>query len=195
MLVGLTGIVSSGKSTVASMMAKKGAVVYSADQIVESLYLNKKSEVYKRVKKTFPGAFVDGFLLKEKLAHIVFNDENALLQLERIVHPCVIKQIKKISLNKKAVIVFEVPLLFEKKLEDLFDTIVFVYIDREKAIARSVKRFKCSKHELKQRIRRFLPVYERMKKSDYIIKNIRCRRYLSDQVNKVWQKINSKNEK
>jgi dephospho-CoA kinase len=163
--VALTGSIASGKSLVLKELSKHFKVI-NADKIAHSLY-NKKS-----IKEKLLDFF--GTYNRKKLSLIVFKDKKKLKKLEKIFWPLVLKEInKKIRALKKKkikVIVIEVPLLFEARLEKKFDFIILVYCQRKKQIQRLLKKG-FSFNEAIQRIKSQMPLNKKIKKADFIINN------------------------
>ena len=122
--IGITGSLSSGKTTASKILSKNRGPLFSADKAVK--------EIYK--KKSFRSLIIQKFLIKNKnqikkyLKKIVLNDRTNLKKLEKIIHPLVRKKMKKFnSKNKnKKILFYEIPLLIESKLMKLFDVIIFI---------------------------------------------------------------------
>ncbi len=122
--IGITGSLSSGKTTASKILSKNRGPLFSADKAVK--------EIYK--KKSFRSVIIQKFLIKNKnqikkyLKKIVLNDRTNLKKLEKIIHPLVRKKMKKFnSKNKnKKILFYEIPLLIESKLMKLFDVIIFI---------------------------------------------------------------------
>ncbi|MFM8482754.1 MAG: dephospho-CoA kinase, partial [Actinomycetota bacterium] len=122
-LVGLTGGIGSGKSTVSSMLADKGAVVIDADAIVREVQ-EPGSPVISRLAETFGDSVVteDGALDRQALAQIVFTDPDALKKLNAIVHPAVGAEMNRRIVEQRSttnVVVLDIPLLTENPREGL----------------------------------------------------------------------------
>ena len=114
-LIGLTGIIGSGKTLALNFFKSKKITVFSADEEVKKIL--EKKIVKDRIYKKFPSAFYKKKINKNKLALIVFSEKKKLNSLEKIIHPLV-KQKKKNFLNKnknKKIIIMEIPIIFEKK--------------------------------------------------------------------------------
>jgi dephospho-CoA kinase len=140
LLVGLTGGIGSGKSTVAEMLADRGAVIVDADELARDA-LDPGTPGLSSVVDAFgPGVLQpDGSLDRAGLASLVFADERARRTLESIVHPEVARRFAEEVDRRRgtdAVVVYVVPLLVENQLEGMFDVIVVVTAEREARIAR-----------------------------------------------------------
>ena len=138
-LIGLTGIIGSGKTFALNFYKKKGYSIFSADEEVKKIL--KTSIVKKKINKSFPEVFDRNKLNKNKLAQIVFSNKNKLKKIENIIHPIVNKKknlfIKK---NKKKIIILEIPIIFEKKSAKNYDYIILMQINKKKQFERVIKR-------------------------------------------------------
>ena len=119
-VIGLTGSVGTGKTETSYFFKRNKVPVFDSDYEVNLLY--KKKDVIRKVEEEFPRAFENNNLIKKKLAEIVFDDSNKLRVLEKILYTHLKKNrflwIKKKFREKKRVVVFDVPLLFEKENVD-----------------------------------------------------------------------------
>ncbi|MCX7870716.1 MAG: dephospho-CoA kinase [bacterium] len=154
MIIGVTGIAGSGKSTLKKILEKYDYIVFDVDDFVKDIY---KKRVYKKIREQIAKLFPECtkttskrvFINKKCIKNIIFNDQNRRKDLENIIHPIVIKKIEKIvkkyskkSQNKKVFII--VPLLYEANLEYLFDEVWLVYVPIYMAVDRLVNRDKIS---------------------------------------------------
>ncbi len=162
--VGITGGIATGKSTVLKAFNKQKINVISCDEIVHKLYQN--TQVINKINKVFnlTGDKID----RKKLAQIVFNDKEKKEKLEAIIHPLVRKEIEKEKRLNEYLFV-EIPLLFEAKMEDLFDKIICVTCDRNTQMQRLCLRDNLTKEEAEKRINLQLDLKIKEEKSDYII--------------------------
>jgi dephospho-CoA kinase len=190
--IGLTGRIGSGKTTVMKMLVKMGAKAFDADRQVHRFYRDSSHPVYKKVKKIIPEAEQGSEISREKLKKIVFKKNHKLRQLERVVHPAVIKALKEwLSAKKKEdVCVAELPLLFELKLGNLFDKTVLLKVKEEILVKRLKKKYGFSDSEIRQRLSLYLPVEEKEKKSSFVLNNNSGLKNLEKEVSVLWQRIN-----
>ncbi|MCM8823165.1 MAG: dephospho-CoA kinase [Candidatus Omnitrophica bacterium] len=192
-VIAITGSLCSGKSTVLRLLRRKGAVIFNSDDIVHTYYLNKQSLVYRRVKSNFPKAFdKKGRLIRKRLAKIVFSDHNSLQELESIVHPFIIRDLKrwiKEKRRKEGVFVAEVPLLFEKKLETLFDKVILVHTSKRVLCKRIKHRFGLSRYAAEKRLKLFLPFREKKRISDFVIRNDCPKNILKKNIDLIWKEL------
>lgn len=175
MIVGLTGGIGSGKSTVLKIFKRLGCRVISADEVAHEI-LKPKTRVYYKVIKTFGKKILnkDKTLNRKKLAEIIFSSPDKRRQLDNITHPVIINRLKKritMHRRKKGMVIVDVPLLFEASLTYLFDKIVLVYASQKNQIQRLKKRTRLSVKEIKQRIKAQSPLFQKKKYSDYVIDN------------------------
>ncbi len=185
--IGLTGGIASGKSLVSGFFEDENVTVLDADKIYKNL-LKTNKVLYNEVKKAFG---FDEVNLKI-LAEIVFNDEKKLKQLNKITHPFVIRsfteQLKRLSKTEK-IVVLDIPLLFEAKMDDFCDEIICVYVDEKIQIERLVERNQISVQEAIKRIKSQMPLVDKCKLSDYVIDNSFDTDNTYNQFDKIYHKI------
>jgi dephospho-CoA kinase len=174
-LVGLTGGVATGKSTVAKMFKQYGAVVINADQLARDVV--KPGKPAWRAIVTLFGKTVlnpDRSLDRQALGSIVFRNRTKRRQLERIIHPRVAREqqrlVSRIAKRKPhAVVIYEVPLLFEAGVDKRVDEIIVVTADRETQIVRLTKRNGLSRAEALRRIRSQMPLAKKIQQADHVL--------------------------
>lgn len=189
----LTGELASGKTTVLRFLRSKGALVFNADERVHQYYRNKKSKVYARVVRAFPGVVSGGVISRKALASEVFSRKQSLRLLESIIHPAIIKDLQRwLTRSRRSdpqrICVAEVPLLFEKKLEGLFDKVIFIRVSREAQRARIRGKYK-SQAAAAARLKFFMPVRKKISKADYVIENSSTRKALHKEVVFLWESL------
>jgi dephospho-CoA kinase len=182
-IVGLTGGIGSGKSTVAEMLEKQGAAVIDADAIVHELQARGQPLVDEIAAEFGRGVLaVDGSLDREALGAIVFRDPDARQRLNRLVHPKVGAEFaRRLQAAKEAgasVIVLDIPLLFESRAAASggasamhFDTTVLVWVPRETQIERQVARDGYAPDEAERRVAAQMPLAEKRALADEVIDN------------------------
>lgn len=192
-VVALTGIVSSGKSLALDMLKRKGACVYDADREVHRYYDCRSSEIYKSVKEKFPSVILkNNSISRARLRDIVLEDRDRLSVLEKIVHPVLIRDLREWILKHKSapgLCVAEVALLYEKKLEPLFDGVIFLYSPPEQVIARSRNRFNLRDKGALKLMSLRKDMKEKMGKSDFVVINDGSIKGLEDKVNLLWKRL------
>jgi dephospho-CoA kinase len=192
LLIGLTGGIGSGKSTVSAMLAERGAVVVDADAIVHELQAPGQPVLAAMVEEFGPGILDDrGQLRRAALAEVVFNDDGALARLNAIVHPAVGAEIAR-RLEAEAatdhVVILDVPLLVESGRSDLVGLIV-VDVDPEVAVGRLVDQRGFREEDARARIARQASRQERLARADVVIDNGGTRDQLAAQVERAWRWI------
>jgi dephospho-CoA kinase len=142
LIVGLTGSIGMGKSTVAAMFAGAGVPVFDADHEVRAMQ-GPGGALVPTIEAAFPGSTGPEGVLREKLGALVFGDKHALARLEAIVHPAVAER-RAAFLERHSdapLVVFDIPLLFEKGGADAVDRVVVVSapaaVQRERVLARA----------------------------------------------------------
>lgn len=136
MKIGITGSLSSGKSSVAKILANKKDILFSADKVVQKIYSSKKFNLI--IKKKFN---LKSDNIKAEIKNKLLRKEISLKQLGRLIHPLVRKEMisfSKKNKNKK-IIFFEIPLLIESKLTKFFDAIVLVVAPKKIRLKRYIK--------------------------------------------------------
>ena len=197
LIVGLTGGIVGGKSTVASMFRDLGAKIIDADRLGHSVILPYKS-AWKKIVKLFGEDILrnDLTINREKLGKIVFADQGFLKKLNEITHPEIIKLIQKeINLaraktqNQEKILITDAALIYETKIDRLMDKVIVVYIEEDEQIKRLIKRNNLSKDEALQRIKSQIPMKEKIKMADYVIDNSSSLDKTKKQVEKIWQEL------
>ena len=178
----ITGSIGTGKTTIANIFKDKGFKVYDADVIVHDLYKDK--EILKKVELVFPSAFKEGKMDSKVIANIIFNNKDKKQELESFIHPLVREEIMKLDNC-----LVEVPLLFESKMEDIFDKIILVYCNKEEQIKRVMKRNNLSSEEAILRINSQIDIEEKVKLSDFVIINEGTIENINKQVDDIISKL------
>jgi dephospho-CoA kinase len=176
LIIGLTGGIASGKSTIARMLLDMDIPVIDAD--VEARRVVEKGEkAYLKLINAFGREILTkaGDIDRIKLGSIVFHDEEKRLQLNAIVHPAVRERmneekVKYLDLGKE-VIVLDIPLLFESNLTHMVEKIMLVYVDSEVQLNRLMSRNQLTESEARARIQSQMPLFEKVKLADAVIDN------------------------
>lgn len=193
--VGLTGGIACGKSTVASIFVELGAHLIDFDRLAH--YVQEPGKpAYKEVVHHFGKAILrqDKKIDRVKLGNIVFGDKKKIAELNNIVHPLVYQEwrvrLDKIRTKEKhAVVLSDVPLLFEGKMQELFDLTVLVLIDPEEQIRRLRIRNGLSKEDAEKRLKSQMPIREKIKLADIVIDNEGSVSDTENKVKQVWEKL------
>ncbi|MGM0411246.1 MAG: dephospho-CoA kinase [Bacillota bacterium] len=197
MIIGLTGGIATGKSTVANILKSLGSYVIDADKISHEI-LDKSKEAYKAVVEEFGKNILDENekIDRKKLGKEVFSENKKLQKLENITHPFILREIKKkIEKNKNEHkhLVLDAPLLFETNLDEVVDCTILIVCDYSIQIKRIKNRDGLSVEEAKKRIDAQMPLSEKKKLADEIISNNGSREELIYKVLRKWKKLNLNN--
>ena len=193
-VIGLTGSLGTGKSTVAGMFADLGAKVLSADKIAHQ-QITPKGACYKKVIRAFgKDILTAGRIDRRKVAARVFQNRGQLRTLEKIIHPVVRKVLRaKIQQYKKrkgrVVVVIDVPLLFESKLNRDVDFSIAVKTNRTIQMARIIKKLGMTKADAECRIKAQMPLYQKIRLADMTIDNNGTLTNTKTQVKRIWEKL------
>lgn len=176
LVIGLTGGIATGKSTISDMFKNHNIPVIDSDIIARNVVDINKPAYEKIVKEFGPEILLcTGHINRKKLGEIIFNDDSKRELLNSIVHPEVRKEVveeinKYITLGNK-IIVIDVPLLYESKFDDLCDFVVVVFTDKKTQYERLMKRDNVSKEEAKKRIDAQMSMHEKLQLADFKIDN------------------------
>ena len=190
MIIGLTGGIASGKSTVSKYLAEKGFKVYDADKIAKDI--SEKKLVQEEIIATFGDKILEENrnIDRKKLKEIVFEDKEKLKQLNAIIHPKVIDFYKELKeKNTDEIIIFDVPLLFESGIDKFCDKILVVISDYEIQLNRIVERDKIDRDLAEKIIKSQLSNEERIKKADVVIENNSSLEDLFEKVERFCERI------
>ncbi len=189
-IVGLTGNLGSGKSTVGSFLKEFGADVINADEIGHVVLKKVKDEIVRKFGNEIisPSGEID----RRALAYRAFESRETVELLNNIVKPHIIRLIDDLVKNSKArIVVVDGALIFEYNMEDYFDYIVYVYTPEEMSIERFMKRTGYPR-EMAERILSFqLPASLKKEKADFIIENTGTIEDLKSKVKDIWKRISS----
>jgi dephospho-CoA kinase len=172
-IIGLTGGIGSGKTTVAKYFQSMGVPLYIADD--EAKKIMQSADCIESIRENFGcDVFEDGILSRKKLAEIVFNNPEKLVLLNSIIHPAVKKDFTKWVLKHKSepFVIYEAAILFESGSYKNCDIIITVTAPLESRIQRVILRDKVTKEDVLKRINAQWNDNQRIAKSDYVIENI-----------------------
>ena len=188
-IIGLTGGIGSGKSSILNLFKKKNISCFNTDFIAKQLMDNELKEKIKTLFGT--DIYKNGELNRKKISKIVFNDIEKLNKLNSIVHPAVRKNFTDfVKRNKKdKFIVYETALLFETGFNKECDIIILVIAPLKKRIKRIIKRDGLLKSEITRRINHQWSDKKKVDLSDYIINNDNWRNTLIE-FDKIFNKLN-----
>lgn len=175
-IIGLTGGIASGKSTVSNMLKELGIPVIDADEEAR-LAVEKGEKAYNAIVDHFGEAILmdDGSIDRAKLGAIIFKDEEKRLVLNSIVHPAVrermLQKREQYRSNGHHFIVLDIPLLFESRLTAMVDKVIVVYVDDLVQLERLKKRNGFTEEEAQERIASQMPLKDKQKLADAVINN------------------------
>lgn len=183
-VIGITGSIATGKSTVTNYLKSKGYLVVDSDKLAHDA-LTIDHDCIKLTKERFD--LGKGAIDRKALGRIVFNDKQAKADLEGIIHPYVIKEIKKqVTLNQNKEFVFlDIPLLFESKLEYLCDKIIVVYLSEQEEIKRLMKRDNIDEVYAKTIVSNQMSIEEKKVRADIVLDNSQSIEHLYNQIDKL----------
>jgi dephospho-CoA kinase len=190
-ILGLTGSFGSGKTTVAGVFAALGAGLLDADRISHRL-LKERGAIYKKIVLEFGSKILkeNKEIERNKLANIVFSKRRALKRLNSILHPEIIRRLKRgIAGSRRKIVILDAPLLLEAGLKGLVDKIVVVDISRRKQIARLKKRRSLSERDILSRLKSQWPLRKKKSLADFIIDNNGSRSKTREQTVKIWKQL------
>jgi dephospho-CoA kinase len=192
-LIGLTGGVGSGKTTVAGILRDLGAEVVDADEAAHAAY-SPGTPGFDAVAREFGPEFVrDGRIDRERLGRLVFEDADARRRLNAIVHPMVrdwMAERTAEAVGRGAeVVVHDVPLLYENGLDGLFSSIVLVYAPEEVQVERLVKGRGFTEERARAVIAAQMPIEEKRRRAHHVIDNSGTPEQTRRQVEEMWAQI------
>jgi dephospho-CoA kinase len=195
-VIGLTGGIGSGKSTVSKFLAELGAVIIDADKIGHEVY-RPDTDTWRQLVKTFGSGILaaDNTVDRKKLGAIVFGNRQELQRLNAIIHPQITAEIKKRIAEYRRrgvkVIILDAPVLLEANAENLVDEVWVVVADEGNVIKRAVARTGLTEQQIRDRIRLQLQNAERTKNARVVINNNGTPEDLRGKIQELWEQIKS----
>ncbi|MGP8153772.1 MAG: dephospho-CoA kinase [Smithella sp.] len=193
--VGLTGGIACGKSTVAKMFVNKGAHLIDFDRLAHEVQEPGKP-AWQRIIDSFGKEILqpDRKIDRIKLGNIVFADKKKLGKLGKIVHPLIYREwearLERIEKKEKhAIILSDVPLLFEGNMQYFFDLTMLVLVAPEEQISRLIKRSGVSREEAEKRLNSQMPISEKIALADIVIDNKGTIANTERKVDEIWQEL------
>ena len=189
MIIGITGSIGTGKSTVSNYLISKGYSVVDADKISKGAY-NIGSNGYKAILEVFGVEILNsnGEVDRKKIKKIVFDNSNMLQRLNMAIHPIIINEIEKeieILLESQSVVFLDAPLLIETELHKKVDKIIVVACDKNEQINRIIKRDKITADMAISMINSQMSIDEKLKFADYVVYNNSTIENLYSQVDEI----------
>ena len=197
LIIGITGNIGSGKSTVCQILAKLGVPTIDADKLAHEAY-KPHSQIWQELINVFGKNIVkvNGEIDRQKLGQIVFSSPHALAQLNRIVHPCIYcmvqERIENYSRQGVEAVAVEAALLVEADWTKLVDKIWLVMASDNTASQRLTQHKEISTVQILSRLRSQMPAREKMKYADEIIYNDGDMAQLETRVTELWHRFSTR---
>ncbi|GGD52753.1 dephospho-CoA kinase [Paenibacillus nasutitermitis] len=195
MIVGLTGGIACGKSTVSAMLAQRGAEIVDADQVAREVVLPGEPALA-QITELFGQAILneDGTMNRGELGRLVFGNREKLDQLEGILHPAIRSRMwermnASEQKNPGGLIVADIPLLYETGQALLYKKVIVVYIPRELQAERLMARNGFTMEQAEQRISLQMDIEEKKKHADYVIDNSGSLENTETQIEQLWLEL------
>ncbi len=193
-LIGLTGNIASGKSTVARLLSERGATIIDADVLARRVVEPGMPAFDEIVKRWGPEVVApDGALDRDALRRLVFSQHDQLEQLNQIVHPEVVvyrdRLVDEARQRGDRLVVCDIPLLFERGLVDQFDRIVLVDAPRPIRLERLMRERGLSETDAMDMMTAQMPAELKRARADYLIENSGTVRELEERVSEVWHAL------
>lgn len=176
MIIGLTGSIASGKSTISAMLKEKGYPIIDAD-LVARLVVKPGTSNLREIQRTFGNEVMneDGTLNRDSLGKLIFDDPAKRKQLNDLMHPAIrsemLRQRDELFESGQKTLIMDIPLLFESRLQHFVDKILVVSVTEEMQLQRLMSRNSLSTEEATSRIQSQLPISEKEKGADAVIYN------------------------
>src|SRR5215467_7936704 len=196
-VVGLTGGIATGKSTVAAMLRQLGATVIDADEATRAVEARGTEGLRLLAREFGPGIITpDGDLDRGRLAEIAFKDPEARQRLNAIVHPLVrqwmAERQQEAFQRGDPVVVVDIPLLFESRGAGAFETVVLVYAPEDLQVRRLVELRGMSEAQARARIAAQIPIEDKRRMATHVIENTGGMDDLQAQVEQLWVEIRAR---
>ncbi len=191
-ILGLTGGIATGKTTVAKLFEARGADLIDTDIIAKNVLTNPTT--LKELRSVFGHTvFDDETLNRKKLAQVIYSSDDLRKSLNAIVHPKVKKRVKDklkiLQSNDDSLIVIEVPLLFEAGFDDLCDKTLVVYTSKAIQLERLMDRDSINREYAQKKINAQMPLEDKKKRADYLIDNSKSKEDTLEQVDAILKKV------
>ncbi|MBR6765034.1 MAG: dephospho-CoA kinase [Clostridia bacterium] len=192
MILGLTGGIATGKSTISKYLASKGIPIIDCDKIALKIMIPNTPAV-KEIRKVFGERFFKGDLLdRQLLGRYCFENEERTKLLNSIVHPYIFGEMEALfeKYKDEKIVVLDAPLLIETGLHERCDKVMVVVCTDETRIIRGISRSNLSRLDMRNRIKRQLSDVERRKYADYVVDNEGALEKTLQQVDEILKELN-----
>lgn len=193
MIVGLTGSIAMGKTTVANMFRNLGVPVFDSDEQVHKLY-EKGAQGTELISRSFPTVILNGSVDRKKLSKLALEDKSVLAQIESLIHPLVHEKqnqfIKEHTSKNIPIVILDIPLLYEKRREKEVDQVVVVSAPFELQQERALARPGMTRDKFAAILAKQLVDHEKRARADFIIDTGQSLEKTFEQVSdlvKLWQ--------
>ncbi len=200
LVIGLTGGIASGKSTVANMLKEQGITVIDAD--IEARLAVEPGEIaYNKIVEHFGRNILleDGTINRAKLGEIIFNNKEERIVLNGIVHPAVRERMnekKEAAIERnESIVIMDIPLLFESKLTEQVERSLLIYVDEVTQLKRLMERNHYTENEAMARIQSQMPLKEKQALTDFLIDNSGTLEQTKAQLNSILSEWGYKEKK
>jgi dephospho-CoA kinase len=194
LVVGLTGGIASGKSTVSRIFADQGIPVICADELARDA-VRPGSDALEEIGSTFGEDVLDehGRLNRPAMARLVFQNAAKRKLLESIIHPRVAEEqqrrLRQLELEGHRIAIIDVPLLYESGWEKAFDLVIVVYVPAEIQEQRLMARDKISREDARSRLDAQMPIEKKKKLADRVVDNTGGMKHTLDQVKSILEEL------
>lgn len=194
MILGVTGGIATGKSSVAEQFRRRGAPVVSADELARQAVLPGTAGLLAIIERFGRSVLTEnGELDREQLARLIFADDSARRDLNRITHPAIArlaeKRLAELVESGAGLIIYEAPLLFEAGSESRVDKVLVVTATFEAQRKRLMQRDQIGAAEAEARIAAQMPLAEKVERADYIIDNSGTPEQTAARVDALWRDL------
>ena len=181
-IIGITGGIASGKTTISNFLKMKGFAVHNSDSVVKSIYTNPTTTFIRYLKKINLKSSINGKKIDKKIIREeIFNNENKRRKLEKFIHNKVKKSrehfLKANRKKKTKIVILDIPLLFEAKLNNICDFVIFLYLPKKLKIQRAMARKGMTKDVLLKLIKSQLSDSYKKKKADFLINTSKTKQH------------------
>lgn len=196
-LVGITGVIGSGKTTVSNQLRNQGFHIIDLDRLAREAL--ESEDATEEIKNTFgEDCIIDGKPSPDKLKELVFGDRERLSALEKIIHPMVIKELNRradqLKFRGEKTVIVDGPLIFEKGLNKSLDKIVVVSADMQ-TIKQRLRERGMEQEDIERRIACQIPLSEKERQADYVIYNNKTEKDLEKEIAFLIKRIREWEEK
>jgi len=198
LIVGLTGGIVSGKTTVAQIFKSLGAKIIDLDEIARQI-VKPQQKAWKKIVQNFGVEILkhNQEINRKKLAKIVFSNREKLNLLNQITHPVIIEVMKEqlnqinMQTSEDVICMIDAPLLFEAHIEHMMDKIIVVFINEKEQMTRLLQREGLSKDDAIKRMRAQIPIEDKVRLADYVIDNSFSIEQTKEQAFQLWLALNN----